>query len=229
MNWDSISKEQLNRDFLEEYGDQINWDIVSSKGLLSEDIIHAFAHKINWKHLCSAQPLSTHIINQYTDHIDWEILSKSPFLTENHMNTYKNNLNWRLLSQNQKFPFSLIVSHMDTIYIPMLYKNKNTSLTEEEWETVKNMKFEYFQSALMTNTVIWENVAFDTFLPMDLLETYADQIDWRGVAIYQDISFSFIEKHIDKIDPILLRINRFVSFSKNEWFYLENLRKKQNH
>ena len=67
FNWDRISfyENELSEDFIREFKDKVNWEILSFYQTLSEDFIRKLKNKVNWRGISKHQELSEKFIREF--------------------------------------------------------------------------------------------------------------------------------------------------------------------
>lgn len=80
-------------DFLEEFQEELYWDLISRYQVLEEDAIERFEDRLDFKEIsASGQTFSTDFIRKYKDHLDWYWISKNQELTNEFKKEFKSYL-----------------------------------------------------------------------------------------------------------------------------------------
>lgn len=133
VNWNEISKnKELSDEFILEYKDKLNFELLCDNIILSEDMIRQldeyvdwsiiskyyksftaefyiqYKDKLNWFYVCNNNRyLPESVIEECIDFIDWCALSKCVKLSENFVRKYQDKIYWNNLSANNECNFSL--------------------------------------------------------------------------------------------------------------------------
>lgn len=148
--------------------------------------------------------------NGHNDKI-WENISSMGDIDVEFVREFKDRLDWHKLNWNHslKFDMAFITEFEDYI----------------DWESVSMFTYldedvvrKYAHKLNMKKYVQWFS------LSEELLERYADQIDWGYVSFKQKMSDKFIKKHRDRLGIDFLGLNPFIP--KKLQNLLEKLRKE---
>jgi len=76
INWKSLSQaEDMNYQFLKEFGMYLDWDIVSKHMPLDENLMREFKKFINWEIFTRTHEMSFEMIRKFRNHVDWRVLT----------------------------------------------------------------------------------------------------------------------------------------------------------
>lgn len=116
VNWNLISNLDLSLNFISEFKDKLNWDILSY-GIIkeSEDVILEFKEYINWKILCSSKILSENTLRFCYEYVDWCTVAIFQELSTDFIFDFEKYMDWHLLSLFQKLSEELIIEFKDKV------------------------------------------------------------------------------------------------------------------
>lgn len=73
LNWKIISLcETLTEDFMRKYQDKLDWCLISEYQKMSEDFIREFQDRVDWYYIFKKQTLSEEFVCEFKDKIDWQ-------------------------------------------------------------------------------------------------------------------------------------------------------------
>lgn len=69
-------------------------------------------------------------------------------------------------------------------------------------EAIKDLQENYgIAGSQYDDCETWEDLSYlNSPLPEEFIEKYSEEVDWKGISIYQHLSESFIEKHADDVN-----------------------------
>lgn len=145
-DWNSISKRNLTDDFIEEFQEKLNWDLLSQLHTLSRSFIKKYMNILNWKCVSMNKSLTDELIYIYKDKLDWRTISRYQNLSENLIDKYNHLLNWENISMFQNLSTQSIIKYKNNLNILKLleynkyfYKNKE-SHSIINWSSLNNTK-----------------------------------------------------------------------------------------
>ncbi len=74
FNWNEINfykDNKLSEDFIREFQNNINWELVSQYQQLSEDFIREFYNRVDWYYISAYKKLSEDLTKEFQDKINW--------------------------------------------------------------------------------------------------------------------------------------------------------------
>ena len=79
QDWVAISYDVaiLNKNFIREFQNYINWGVISWHKTLSEEFIREFQDKVNWYYISCYQRLSKEFVIEFSDKINFTFLMKN--------------------------------------------------------------------------------------------------------------------------------------------------------
>ena len=107
--------EAFSEDFIREFQDKVNWDIISYHQTLSEDFIREFQDKVNWGNISEYQELSEDFIREFQDKVNWHSVSARQELSEDFIREFQDKVNWEEISFNQKLSEDFIREFQDKV------------------------------------------------------------------------------------------------------------------
>lgn len=84
----------LSEDFMNEFGEQLDWGYISNYQKVSENLIKKFKHKINWVHLCRKQKVSENVLRECKEYVYSHMLFQYNFITKEFYDEIKNYNFW---------------------------------------------------------------------------------------------------------------------------------------
>ena len=134
LNWNNISKEELSIDFIREFRQHLDWDIITNQFLNSEDYLREFQDniiwddvsarmkftnnyeydfyeefkdKLDWHRISRCGNMDEYFIIQFENELDWDIISTVQGLTEYLIHRFSNKINWNNFRNNNHIPQEL--------------------------------------------------------------------------------------------------------------------------
>lgn len=187
---------KINKIFIEQNKNVINWDELSLFGELSEELIEKYNDKINWFLISTQHNLSENFIKKNIDKLNLYNILSNQKLSENFLDDY-----YSLYLNNKKNDNNILNE------LKILNLNLNISLFQ-------NLSLKFIKK--YKNTLIWECLSQNENINIDeLTENFIDKIEWDIVASKRNLSLEYIKKYIDKLPlEILLSNNKISSYSK---------------
>lgn len=99
------SQYTLSEDFIEEFKDNIIWELVCQYSFLSEKLIVKYEKYIDWYAISRFQKLSLNLIEKYEKNINWYGLVNNPNLTQDIIRKYISKLEIKAIVINSKSSF----------------------------------------------------------------------------------------------------------------------------
>jgi hypothetical protein len=165
---------RFSEEFLQKFGENLNWNLVSLFQKLSESFIEKNIKKINILSLSAYVKLSPEFIDRYIDMLDLEILVKRQFLPD-----------WLIEKHIELFKVSFF-SKLDNKNITYLKLCGRHQILEED--LIKKY-IEYFD---------FEDLIRNQPLSAFFLEDNVEKINFKLISCFQVLSENFIEKHLEK-------------------------------
>ena len=212
VNWNEISKnKELSDEFILEYKDKLNFELLCDSIKLSEDMIRQldeyvdwniiskyykpftaefyiqYKDKLNWFNVCNNNRcLSESVIEECSEFMDWCALSECVKLTEDFVRKHEDKISWNNLSGNLECKFSLdfISEYKDKwnwYYICDYY-----SLPED----FIRQHIDYIN---------WYSISRYRILSSQLIRDFADKVDWKGISIQPYLDINLIKDYPDKV------------------------------
>ena len=88
-DWVDIGCKKLSEDFIREFQDKVDWDIISYHQRLSENFIREFEDKVDWGLISHLQTLSEDFIREFKDKVHWGCISLYQELSQEFINEFK--------------------------------------------------------------------------------------------------------------------------------------------
>jgi 1,2-phenylacetyl-CoA epoxidase catalytic subunit len=92
FDWNCISSHDLSEDFMREFQNKINWQMISQYQKLSEGFIREFQDKLNWFWISMRQVLSESFIREFQEKLWWGIIPMSQELSEDFKDEFQDRL-----------------------------------------------------------------------------------------------------------------------------------------
>lgn len=146
FNWEDISRQKLDEDFVDKYAHKLNWrdllqsnnfsesfiiehlryvdlDMVVSTQYISEDFLWEFRDAFNWKYIWSE--LSPEFMRKAVDYIDWTSFGWNKLFTEDIMREFSDCFDWDILSHKQTMSEQFVRENWDKINFQYLLLNEH--------------------------------------------------------------------------------------------------------
>lgn len=216
INWNYISEhELLTEDFMEENASRLNWKVISRVQTLSELFIRKHIELVDMDKILQNQKLSLGFIETHKHRTDfWYYLSFNPYLTEEILETFSEKWRWDMLVDFVPLSESFIEKH----------QNK---LDWTEWNSIfRKQKLSLSFVQKYEEQMDFFALSMNPFLTEDILTYYEEQLGWAHVSESVPLSFETVQTFIHRIDLEYLVNNKRISFTKEQWNHLKDL--KQN-
>jgi len=131
LDWENISRQELTVDFIREFKEYLNWDIITNFFLSSEVFIREFQDKVVWDTISSKMKfrndydydffeefsdrfnwikiskwgnMDEHFVIKFEEYLDWNIISGVQGLTEYLIRRFNHKINWENFNRNYHVP-----------------------------------------------------------------------------------------------------------------------------
>lgn len=108
-------QKNLSENFIIDYADKLDWNLLCCNQKLKENILREFASKLNFKNISSRQKLSESFISYFKDKLDWVLISKYQKLSEDFIERHSLLVNWENISRYQKLSEAFIEKFSDKL------------------------------------------------------------------------------------------------------------------
>ena len=131
LNWNILTSENLdNEEFIREFPDNIVWDLISSKMIFNEKYSYKFfedfKEKLDWDKITQWRNMAEDFIIKFEEDLNWNTLSKCQGLTEYLIHRFHHKINWDRFSNNYNIERSFRNEILD------LYDNDEEQNDEEK-------------------------------------------------------------------------------------------------
>ncbi len=140
IKWDKIdfyqvSKEiqRLEKEFISEFVDFLDWDIITDIQLKNQSFLEFFNKKINFTIISNKMKfddtLDYNFFFKYKDQLDWTKIAKWDYIAEDFIDIFHIELDWGVLSKQQGLTKYLLEKYIDKIIPSQLQTNINITDT----------------------------------------------------------------------------------------------------
>lgn len=142
INWKLLStykRKQLSVDFLLKYQDKLDWNEISAlSSYFTDETLYKIGDLINWNVYNYRHPyIKEKIIEKYIQKFDIEILLEENELSEEFLIKHQDYLGWDNISRYAKINREFIIKYKYFINWKLLYFNRRTSFTNNEFYKLK--------------------------------------------------------------------------------------------
>lgn len=195
----------LTFEFVEEYQDCINWNVLSRSFVMDEKFMDTFKDKINWNSVSRYQVLDEKLIEKYSNLLNWDKISRYQKLSSKFINKYKLKLNLNNLIKYQQLDEKFIRKYLIAFTFDNLTMYQKLSMGFIE---------EYLDNLNLQHLVKHQK------LSMEFIEKHIDKWNFHTLSKYQKLSPEFIEKYVEKFNWF----NLMTKQELNEEFVLKHIK-----
>lgn len=219
IDWNKIviDNPRLPIEFIQEYEDYINFDLLFSMKPLNYNLIAIFRNHINGDVISRRNDLPLEILKHISEltTLDWNLLTRNYF-------TYE----FIEMFKDKPLDWNYITKEYNILYIP------SRVLTRKDWGSQEHfvsifkdylnwslITYEQFNDDFLTEHaeyVDWDTYIINDFVDEELIIQNIDYVDLNLVAKYQYISMEFIEKYAKGMRSDLLLSNQYIEESHSE-------------
>lgn len=215
----------LSYELIDEIANRIDWNkLLIDNPRLPIEFIQEYEDYINFDILFSMKPLNYNLIAIFKNHINGDVISKRndiPLEILKHISEITS-LNWKLLTENyftydfiemfkdKPLDWHYITRECELLYIPSKVFVRN------DWDRCENF------ISIFKDYVNWALISYDQFND-DFINEHAEYVDWNTYIINYFVDEELIIKNIDYIDLNLVAKYQYISMEFIET-YSNNMR-----
>jgi hypothetical protein len=181
----------LNSDFINLYGDYLNWVAIIANQILSEENLvkfHVHFDEGCWNIIYQYNDLSVAFVERFADNLDLKRICVKNDYSESFLIKYADRLNWHYISQYQTITDRFL-------------KLFHSYIHYSEMHDRKDLPHEYIRingSNISENQ--WLYICKNSNIPRDIIYTHYTKIGWNMIIQYcKSVQEKFIEMHLHDI------------------------------
>lgn len=213
IDWDKliIDNPRLPIEFIEEYQDYINFDILFSLNPLNFNLISIFKDKINGKVISYRKDIPLEVLYYISDvpNIDWSLLTKNYF-TYDFIDMFKDKpLDWNYITRE----YNLLYVPSKVFIRPDWGSRENFVSIFKEYLNWSLIIYDQFTDDFITEHaeyVDWDTYIINDFVDEELIINNIDYIDLNLVAKFQYVSIEFVKQYAKYMRSDLLLSNQYI-------------------
>ena len=164
LDWEHIARQELTVDFIREFKEYLNWDIITNNFLSSEvfirefkdnvvwdtissrmkfrneydyDFFEEFVDRFNWIKISRWGNMDEYFVIKFEEHLDWNIISSVQGLTEYLIRRFNHKINWENFDRNYHVPQELREELKDE------YNPREEKDNEDEDENLNDIEMDF--------------------------------------------------------------------------------------
>lgn len=238
-----IYNKELSTSFIKTFDSYLDWNDIAFAQILSEEIIETYSDRLDWHYISMYQPLSARFILQHWGNIHFAVLRKNERVQLNERDwEHLRSLNDEYLSMRLLTLKDLHEQHeqskervcwrsiLKKFIIPEQTLREYAHLSEYYWHFI--VQFQVLSEEFIRE-FYHEMIPELILRNQNISESYIEEIVekettinlWDLISQYQKLSFPFVKKHIQDILLRKCKKNKHLSFTKEQWKELEQLKK----
>lgn len=139
----------------------------------------------NWHDISSNRDLTIDQIRRAKDHLEWYWITLNNCFTEDEIRQFQDYIYWDWVSfknktLNETFlrEFSDQIQHWDTIHYLKISKNLRRQLNIKEIDHIIFLQYDKKEISEFINGPDWDKISNTFWLNQDVIEKYADKLNW---------------------------------------------------
>jgi hypothetical protein len=144
LNWKRLPSFvycKLSEEFLDEYKDYVDFEMVSRYCYLSEGFIRRHSTVLDWNYICQTQSLSNEFMDEFYEYLWFDYIFQDQVTSEDFIEKYcTENSHWLYVFSHQELSEPFILRHLDKLGNDLVPFFRNYLISDEVKEKVKFMK-----------------------------------------------------------------------------------------